>query len=65
MRVSGGILITQDFLNPEALTALGAEVDLEDSPQQAQEEGGTHATKTKETKAHAPHGPADFTSHGQ
>ncbi len=30
MRASGGILITQDFLNPEALIALGAEVVLED-----------------------------------
>ena len=30
MRASGGILITQDFLNPEALIALGAEVALED-----------------------------------
>ena len=30
MRASGGILITQDFLNPEALIALGAEVTLED-----------------------------------
>lgn len=29
-RASGGILITQDFLNPEALIALGADVVLED-----------------------------------
>ena len=29
MRASGGILITQDFLNPEALIALGAEGTLE------------------------------------
>jgi len=30
MRASGGIVIAQDFLNPEALIALGAEVELED-----------------------------------
>lgn len=30
MRASGGIMIAQDFLNPEALIALGAEVTLED-----------------------------------
>ena len=29
VRASGGILITQDFLSPEALIALGAEVALE------------------------------------
>jgi uncharacterized membrane protein len=29
LRASGGILITQDFLNPESLIALGAEVALE------------------------------------
>lgn len=29
VRASGGILITQDFLNPEALIAFGAEVALE------------------------------------
>lgn len=30
MRAQGGILITQDFLNPEALIALGADAVLED-----------------------------------
>lgn len=30
VRSQGGILITQDFLNPESLIALGAEVALED-----------------------------------
>ena len=30
LRASGGILIAQDFLNPEALIALGADVALED-----------------------------------
>jgi uncharacterized membrane protein len=30
MRAQGGILIAQDFLNPEALVAFGAEVALED-----------------------------------
>jgi len=30
VRASGGIVIAQDFLNPEALIALGAEVALED-----------------------------------
>lgn len=30
MRASGGILIVQDFLNPEALIALGADAVLED-----------------------------------
>ena len=30
MRAQGGILISQDFLNPEALIALGAELSLEE-----------------------------------
>ena len=30
MRAQGGILIAQDFLNPEALVAFGADVVLED-----------------------------------
>ncbi len=30
MRSQGGILIAQDFLNPESLIAFGAEVELED-----------------------------------
>ena len=30
IRASAGIVIAQDFLNPEALIAMGAEVDLED-----------------------------------